>query len=85
METPASVLSAVTKGQWMTSIDLSDAYFHIPIHYTSRKYLRFVFKGTVYQFRALCFGLSTAPMIFTQVMKPIAYMAHREGIRLHQY
>ncbi len=85
METPASVLSAVTKGQWMTSIDLSGAYFHIPIHHTSRKYLRFVFKGIVYQFRTLCFGLSTAPMIFTQVMKPIAFMAHREGIRLHQY
>ncbi len=24
-------------------------------------------------------------MIFTQVMKPIAFMAHKEGIRLHQY
>ncbi len=50
METPASILAAVTKGQWMTSIDLSDAYFHVPIHYASRRYLCFVFLGVVYQF-----------------------------------
>ncbi len=85
METPASILAAVTKGQWMTSIDLSDAYFHVPIHYVSRKYLRFVFLGVVYQFRAHCFGISTARMIFTQVMKPVVTLAHREGILLHQY
>ncbi len=30
METPATVLAAVTKGQWMTSIDLSDATFTCP-------------------------------------------------------
>ncbi len=40
--TPASILATITKGQWMTSIDLSDAYFHVPIHFSSRKYLRFV-------------------------------------------
>ena len=27
-------------GEWVTSIDLSDAYLHIPIHPNSRKYLR---------------------------------------------
>ncbi len=85
METVASVLSSVQPNQWMTSIDLTDAYFHIPIHPRSRRYLRFVFFGKVFQFRSLCFGLSTAPMIFTQVMAPVARMAHREGIRLHQY
>ncbi len=85
METPASILAAVTKGQWMTSIDLSDTYFHVPIHYASHRYLRFMFLGVVYQFRALCFGISTAPLIFTQVMKPVATLAHREGIHLHQY
>ncbi len=52
METPASILLAVNKVQWMTSIDLSDAYFHVPILYASRRYLHFVFLGVVYQFRA---------------------------------
>ena len=32
METPRSVLAAIREGDWMVSIDLKDAYFHIPIH-----------------------------------------------------
>ena len=58
---------------WVTSIDFKDAYFHIPIHSQSRKYMRFHLQGWSYQFTALPFGLSTAPMEFTMVAK--------EGIR----
>ena len=85
METPASVLKAVTKGQWMTSVDLSDAYYHIPIHPTSRRYLRFQFERRTYQFRALCFGLSTAPLVFTATMKPVIALLHKKGVRIHHY
>ena len=67
------------------SLDFSDAYFHIPIHYTSRKFLRFHFQNQSYQFRALPFGLSTAPMEFTGVVKEVKLMAQSQGIRIHQY
>ena len=60
METVASVLLSVREGDFLASLDLKDAYFQIPIHRSSRKLLRFTLEGTVYQFRALCFGLSTA-------------------------
>ena len=30
-----------SKGEWVTSIDLTDAYFHVSIHPQSQKYLRF--------------------------------------------
>ena len=33
---------------------------------------RFVFDGREYQFKALCFGLSTAPQVFTRVMAPVS-------------
>ena len=33
----------------------------------SRPFLRFLLRDTVYQFQALCFGLSTAPPVFTWV------------------
>ena len=52
----------------MASIDLSDAYFQVPIHRSSRKYLRFFHEGQVFQFRALCFGLATAPQVFTRTL-----------------
>ena len=69
----------------MTSLDFSDAYFHIPVHVKSRKYLRFHFQNQSYQFWALPFGLSTAPMEFTCVVKEVKLMAQSRGIRIHQY
>ena len=54
----------------MVSIDLKDAYLQVPMHPESRKYLRFMVFGKVYQFKVLCFGLSTAPQVFTRVMAP---------------
>ena len=50
---------------------LSDAYFHIPIHRRSRQFLRFHFQDQTYQFRALPFGPSIAPMEFTCVVKEV--------------
>ena len=41
METASSVLLSVRKGDFLASIDLKDAYFQIPVHTYSRKWLRF--------------------------------------------
>ena len=51
----------------------------------SRKYLRFHFQNQSYQFRALPFGLSTAPMVFTCVVNEVKLMAQSRGIMIHQY
>ena len=85
METPQTVQELVRKGDWMISLDMRDAYFHIPIHPQSRKFLRFVFDGQVYQFRALCFGLSTAPQVFTRVLAPFSKIVHLAGFRIVLY
>ena len=69
----------------MSSIDLSDAYLHIPIHPNSRKYLRFCHRSQVFQFTPLTFGLATAPQIFTMIVKEVKLMALSRKIRLHQY
>ena len=85
METPESIRASLRKGEWVTSIDLTDAYLHIPIHTQSQKYLRFHFKGVTYQFTSLPFGLATAPLIFTSIVKEVKLIALQSGIRLHQY
>ena len=61
METQRKVRNAVRLNDWAFSLDLTDAYLHVPIHRRSRKYLRFTLKGRVYQFKALAFGLSDQP------------------------
>ena len=85
METPETIRTSLQKGEWVTSIDFKDAYFHIPIQEQSRKYLRFYIQGQTYQFKALPFGLSTAPMEFTIIAKEVKLMAIHKGIRIHQY
>ena len=57
METPESIRTSLVPGEWVSSIDLSDAYLHIPIHPNSRKYLRFCHRSQVFQFTSLPFGL----------------------------
>ena len=85
METPTTIRVSLQKGEWVTSLDFSDAYFHIPIHPRSRKYLRFFLNSKAYQFTALPFGLATAPLEFTKVVKEVKLMAQARGIRIHQY
>ena len=85
MEIIQSVLLAVRQGDWMASIDLMEAYLQVPVPPASRHFLRFMFRDTVYQFKALCFGLSTAPQVFTRVMAPVSAILHSIGIRVRRY
>ena len=85
METPETIRLSLQRGEWVTSLDFSDAYFHIPISQRSRKYLRFFLGNKAYQFTALPFGLATAPLEFTKVVKEVKLMAQARGIRIHQY
>ena len=85
METPETIRTSLQTGEWVTSIDFKDAYFHIPINSQSRKYMRFHIQGQTYQFKALPFDLSTAPMEFTVIAKEVKWLAVRKGIRIHQY
>ena len=85
METAQTVRRALRKGMWVFSIDLKDAYFHIPIHPASRKYLRICLDKEVYQFKALPFGISSAPWLFTKIFKQIAVFLRNRNISTHQY
>ena len=85
VETPETIRTSLQAGEWATSIDFKDAYFLIPINSQSRKYMRFHIQGKTYQFKALPFGLSTAPMEFTVIAKEVKWLAMGKGIRIHQY
>ena len=85
MFTTNSVLSSVRKGDYAFKIDLLDVYFHVPIHPSSRKYLRFAFENKVYQFQVLPFGLNTAPQVFTRLGHKVTSYLHRQGISVIPY
>ena len=85
METIRTVMAAVRQGDWMVSLDLQDAYLQVPVHPDSRRFLRFTWGSSAWQFRVLCFGLSTAPQVFTRIMAPVSAEFHRRGFRLLRY
>ena len=58
------VSQTLRKGDWVATIDLKDAYLHVPIASEHRRFLRFWWRGNKFQFRRLPFGLSSAPRTF---------------------
>ena len=81
METPESIRTSLIPEEWVSSIDLSDAYLLIPIHPNSRKYLRFCHKSQVFQFTSL--PASRGPSGLYNDCKRSEALTR--GIRLHQY
>ena len=64
-------LKLIQAGCFMASVDLKDAYYSIPVHPEHRKYLMFKWEGQYYQFTCLPNGLSSAPRVFTKILKPV--------------
>ena len=85
MATIHTVAQSIRCGDWAVSLDLKDAYLHIPILTSHRRFLRFVFKGEVYQFKVLPFGLCSAPRTFTKVTRVVVIHCRRLGLRLVVY
>ena len=85
METNRSIRACILPGKLTTKLDLSDAYFHIPISLASRKFLRFVWNNKVYQFLAVPFGLAVAPQVFTRVFQTVIAHLHTLSVQAHSY
>ena len=50
METVQSIRASLQQFEWVVKLDLKDAFLHLPVLPTIRKYFRFVIADTVYQF-----------------------------------
>jgi hypothetical protein len=85
MECLDNVKYLICRNDWLVKLDLQDAYFVVPVTSQHRKFLRFIWDGVVYQYVCLPFGLSSAPRIFTKLMKPIIAHLRKLGIRLLIY
>jgi hypothetical protein len=85
MENMDLVKSMIRCGDYMISIDLNQAFYHIPLAESQQLYFTFNFQAKQYCFTCLPFGLTASPRIFTKVLKPIIKMARTGGIRLVAY
>ena len=63
MEGLSSLLNLLSRGEFLSTINLKDAYLTIPIHPDHYTFLRFTWKSNLYEFVCLPFGLSSAPRV----------------------
>lgn len=71
METFESALKLVKQNCYFASIDLRHAYYSIHMAEEDQKYLRFIWKEKIFQYTCLPNGITSAPRIFTKLMKPV--------------
>ena len=76
MDTLNTVIKLIEKDCYMASINLKDAYYSVSITPADRKYLRFMWRGSLFQFTCLLNGLSCAPRKFTKLPKPALSTLH---------
>ena len=85
METLRSIIRAMEIGDWVAALDLKDAYLHIPIFPPHRKFLRFCIENQHFQFKAMPFGLATAPRVFTKVMAAVGGYLRMKEVHIFMY
>jgi hypothetical protein len=85
MENLDSARFILRKGDWMAKLDLKDAYLTVPVHPSHQKFLRFEWRGRIYQFNCLAFGLAPAPRCFSKILKVVAAHLRRQGLRMIVY
>ncbi|CEP13171.1 hypothetical protein [Parasitella parasitica] len=80
-----SITNDSSKRLHLVSIDLSDAFLHTDLHSESRRFLRLKWKGQVYQYRTIAFGLASSLYVFTKVCRPILEHLRSQDIRISAY
>uniref|UniRef100_A0AAV2IU46 ribonuclease H n=1 Tax=Knipowitschia caucasica TaxID=637954 RepID=A0AAV2IU46_KNICA len=79
------LLECVREGDWMTSIDLTDAYFHVSIVPEHRRFLRFAVGERNYEYCRLPFGYALAPRTFSKCVEAALEPIRRAGVRILTY
>ena len=74
LPTLKNIWQLIQQGDFAFSIDLQEAYLHIPIVKHHHHFLCFVWHNVPFQCKVLPFGLATAPRVFTSLMKPILFL-----------
>jgi len=85
MEGLLNLRDLMRPNDFMVKLDLKDAYFTLPLGPGSQKLVAFEWRGNVFEFQVLCFGLAPAPRLFTKVLKVPLGILRKLGMRIIAY
>ena len=89
MTTVHQVRQILPKNAWTVSLDLSDAFWHVPVAKNFQPYLGFRLQGPLglrsFSFRVMSFGICLAPYVFTKLTAIVVKQLRLEGINIVVY
>ena len=79
------VFPMLRKGMHAAKVDLSHAYFHVPLLSNFARYVGVEVDGSCYHFRGLPFGLNASPQIFGSFMRVLSRLWRERGLMVFVY
>ena len=80
-----TALDMLREGSWIGSVDLRDAYDSVAVADEDRRFLRFLWRGVLYQFVGMPNGLACAQRIFTKLLAPVFATLRKRGHECFPY
>lgn len=87
VQNPYTILSQIPANtKCYTLVDISNAFFSVPVHPDSQFWFAFNFNGKAYTFTRLCQGFCESPTIFSEALKrSLEDLVLPPGVALLQY
>jgi hypothetical protein len=85
MESLDAARALVHRHDWAIKVDIKSAFTHVGIHPDHRDFFRIRWRNRHLRFRAMPFGYSDAPRIFTMVMRAALKPLRARGVKLVAY
>ena len=85
MESLKKLLPLIHRNEWAATIDLSDAYLHVPVAQSSQRLLGFTIGKKTFVYQVLPFGLWSSPRVFTLIVRSVAAALRQRGIQIFCY
>ena len=85
LENWQEIFPSLRKGMWAAKIDLKHAYFHMGLADSLKEYMCINLGDRVFQFQAICFGMSPLPQLWQSIMKTFLKKWRKIGIQCWIY
>ena len=79
MDTLETATKMIKPGCYVESVNLKDAYCRVPTQKDHQKFLKLDFKDCLYKYTCRPNGLTSAPRIFTNMLKAVYSTRHNQG------